>query len=34
MAIASDGERFRVVFIEKIKPKAKSFKSAEIPSDL
>ena len=29
-----DGERMRVVFIEKLKPKAKSLKSAAIPTDL
>jgi hypothetical protein len=34
MATSADGEKFRVVFIEKLKPKAKTLKPAEIPKDL
>lgn len=34
MIMTPDGERFRVVFIEKLKPKQKELKSAELPSDL
>jgi hypothetical protein len=34
MAISTDGEKFRVVFIDKLKPKAKSLKSATLPDDL
>lgn len=34
MILTSDGEKMRVVFIEKLKPKAKSLKSANIPTDL
>jgi hypothetical protein len=34
MATTSDGEKFRVVFIDNIKPKKKSFQQAVIPDDL
>jgi hypothetical protein len=34
MATTSDGEKFRVVFIDRLKPKQKSFKQAVIPDDL
>ncbi len=34
MIFSVDGEKFKVVFIEKLKPKAKGFKPAEIPKDL
>jgi hypothetical protein len=34
MAISADGEKFRVVFIDKLKPKAKSLKPATLPDDL
>ncbi|TNE54105.1 MAG: hypothetical protein EP338_08040 [Bacteroidetes bacterium] len=34
MIYTADGEKLRVVFIEKIKPKAKSLKTADIPTDL
>ena len=34
MIFSSDGEKFRVVFIDKLKPKQKSYKSVEIPTDL
>lgn len=34
MIFTSDGEKFRVVFIDKLKPKQKSYKSVEIPDDL
>lgn len=34
MATTSEGEKFRVVFIERLKPKQKSFKTAIIPDDL
>lgn len=33
MIYSSDGEKFRIVFIEKIKPKQKKMKEAEIPDD-
>jgi hypothetical protein len=32
--ITEDGDRFIIVFVEKLKPKSKSFKEAEIPEDL
>lgn len=34
MIFSSDGEKFRVVFIDKLKPKQKSYKAVEIPTDL
>lgn len=34
MIYTTDGERLRVVFIEKLKPKKKEFKRAVIPDDL
>lgn len=34
MIFTSDGEKFRVVFIDKLKPKQKSYKSVDIPDDL
>lgn len=34
MIYAVDGEKFKVVFIDKLKPKAKTFKQAELPTDL
>jgi hypothetical protein len=34
MIFASDGQKLRVVFIEKLKPKAKEFKQANLPNDL
>ena len=34
MCISVDGEKFKVVFIEKLKPKAKSYKQAVLPTDL
>lgn len=34
MIFTPDGEKFRVVFIEKLKPKAKSYKNADLPDDL
>jgi len=34
MIVTSDGEKFRVVFIEKLKPKAKSYKAVQLPEDL
>jgi hypothetical protein len=34
MIFTPDGEKFRVVFIDKLKPKAKSYKNVEIPTDL
>lgn len=34
MIISSDGEKFRVVFIEKLKPKQKTAKEAVLPEDL
>lgn len=34
MIFTIDGEKFRIVFIDKLKPKARSFKPAAIPSDL
>lgn len=34
MIFTADGEKFRVVFIDKLKPKAKSFKNANLPDDL
>lgn len=33
LAVTPDGEKFRVVFVERIKPKKKSFKEATIPDD-
>lgn len=29
-----DGEKFKIIFIDKLKPKAKSYKSADLPDDL
>jgi hypothetical protein len=34
MIFTADGEKFRVVFIDKLKPKQKSYKSVELPTDL
>ncbi|MCE3295954.1 MAG: hypothetical protein K0R65_1668 [Crocinitomicaceae bacterium] len=34
MVFTADGEKFRVVFIDKLKPKAKSYKNANLPDDL
>lgn len=34
LIITEDGEKFKIVFIDKLKPKAKSFKEAVIPEDL
>lgn len=34
MIYTVDGEKFRVVFIDKLKPKQKSFKTANLPDDL
>lgn len=34
MIYTVDGEKFRVVFIDKLKPKQKSFKQANLPDDL
>lgn len=34
MIFTIDGEKFRVVFIDKLKPKQKSYKSADVPNDL
>jgi hypothetical protein len=34
MCISVDGEKFKVVFIDKLKPKAKSYKQADLPTDL
>ena len=34
MIFTVDGEKFRVVFIDKLKPKAKSYKQANLPDDL
>jgi len=34
MAISPDGEKFRVVFIDKLKPKQKILKEAALPDDL
>lgn len=34
MIFTPDGEKFRVVFIDKLKPKAKSYKNASLPEDL
>ena len=34
MIHVADGQKLRVVFIEKLKPKAREFKSAAIPDDL
>lgn len=34
LAITTDGERFRVVFIDRLKPRPKGFKPAVIPDDL
>lgn len=34
MIFTTEGEKFRIVFIDKLKPKAKSYKSVEIPTDL
>lgn len=34
MIFTTDGEKFRIVFIEKLKPKQKAYKSVELPSDL
>jgi hypothetical protein len=34
MIITPKNEKFRVIFIDKLKPKAKAYKSAELPDDL
>ena len=34
MIITPKNEKFRVIFIDKLKPKAKAYKSAELPGDL
>lgn len=34
LIITADGEKLKVVFIDKLKPKAKSLKGANIPTDL
>lgn len=34
MIITPTGEKFRVVFIDKLKPKAKSYKEVKLPEDL
>jgi hypothetical protein len=34
MIVTADGEKLRIVFIDKLKPKAKSYKSVDLPDDL
>jgi hypothetical protein len=34
LIITEDGEKYKIVFIEKLKPKTKSYKEAVIPEDL
>ena len=34
MIYTSDNEKFKVVFIEKLKPKQKALKEYELPTDL
>ena len=34
MIYTADGEKFKIIFIEQLKPKQKSFKSVELPDDL
>lgn len=34
MIYTVDGEKFRVIFIDKLKPKQKSYKEVELPDDL
>jgi hypothetical protein len=34
MIFTADGEKFKVVFIDKLKPKQKSYKSVALPDDL
>ncbi len=34
LILTEDGEKYKIVFIEKLKPKSKSFKEAVIPEDL
>lgn len=34
MIYTADGEKLRIVFIEKLKPKQREFKQAELPDDL
>lgn len=34
LIITVDGEKFKVVFIDKLKPKQKSYKQANLPTDL
>lgn len=34
MIHVADGQKLRVVFIDKLKPKAKQYKTAELPADL
>jgi hypothetical protein len=34
MIYTVDGEKFRIVFIDKLKPKSKSYKQANLPEDL
>ncbi len=34
LILTEDGEKYKIVFIDKLKPKSKSFKEAVIPEDL
>ncbi len=34
LILSEDGEKYKIVFIDKLKPKAKSYKEAVIPEDL
>ncbi len=34
MIFTADGEKFRIVFIDKLKPKQKSYKEVQLPDDL
>jgi len=34
MILNADGEKFKVVFIEQLKPKKKAYKSVTLPDDL
>lgn len=34
LILTEDGEKYKIVFIEKLKPKSKSYKEAVIPEDL
>ncbi|MBP6459088.1 MAG: hypothetical protein KA264_03230 [Crocinitomicaceae bacterium] len=34
LILSENGDKFKIIFIEKLKPKSKSYKEAELPDDL